>query len=494
MSNDYFNPHNSVWPNGLKRDEEGYVTFYPLGTNKVDISTITWPEGDKLVSPFVYQNDKLVGFVDTKALTVSGSGTTTMNYSHIEANFASISEGKLTVNAPNATVKKFTWAVNTGNDETFDFVIIDFNTTDEETINTVRGAKRVVDNKLYDADGGLIGTIDTSKIEVGGFFDETLGPDGLFCNFGAAEESRGLILSEFDSDLSSLTNGSAMFAGCSNLASFTSDLSSLTDGSAMFAGCSNLTTFSSDLSNLTDGSGMFSGCSNLTTFSSDLSSLTNGSAMFIGCSNLTTFSSDLSNLTDGSGMFSDCSNLTTFSSDLSSLTDGYFMFTGCSNLTTFTSDLSNLTDGSGMFSKCKLDAPSVKNIIDTINTYSGLLALGMGCNDTSDDKNLFAQEVGYSNMTSLLAALQAKGWTVTAQYNGRPTSTYGLRRPSENTLPVFVKLEETEDHADYTSEDGSKKYRLNWFHETTGSTEGYTQFASLEEAIEHFNIKPIERN
>ena len=37
-------PPNSVWPNGLKVDSEGYVTFYPLSTNKVDITTITWPD------------------------------------------------------------------------------------------------------------------------------------------------------------------------------------------------------------------------------------------------------------------------------------------------------------------------------------------------------------------------------------------------------------------------------------------------------------------
>lgn len=105
---------NPEWPNGLQKDDEGYTVFYPLGTNKVDITTITWPDGDKLVSPFVYKNGKLAGFVDTKAMTVSGSATTTMNYSHIEANFAAISEGKLTVNAPNATVKKFSWSVVDG--------------------------------------------------------------------------------------------------------------------------------------------------------------------------------------------------------------------------------------------------------------------------------------------------------------------------------------------------------------------------------------------
>ena len=97
------------------------------------------------------------------------------------------------------------------------------------------------------------------------------------------------------------------------------------------------------------------------------------------------------------------------------------------------------------------------------------------------------------DMTSLLAALQAKGWTVTTQYNGRPTTTYSLRRPSEDTLPVFVKLEETEDYVAYTSLDDTKNFRLDWFHETTGSTDGYTQFNSLEEAITHFNIKQIEK-
>lgn len=444
-------PPNSVWPNGLKVDSEGYVTFYPLGTNKVDISTVTWPTGDKLISPFVYdENDKLVGFVDTKAMTVSGSATTTMNYSHIEADFSSISEGSLTIDAPNATVKKFTWAVSTGGSETFDFVIIDFNTTDAETINTVRTAKRVVNNKLYDVDDNLIGTIDTSKIEVGGIFDiEAPMVDGLFCNLNfITGVERGLILSEFDSDLSSLKNGSAMFFRCFQLKSFASDLPSLTNSKNMFQECDSLTSFNSDLSSLTDGEGMFYYCSALTTFSSDLSSLMNGGSMFSSCSALATFSSDLSSLMDGGAMFYDC----------------------------------------------KLDATSVKNIIDTINTYSGGLTLGMGCDNTTEDKDIFAQEVGYNDMTSLLAVLQAKGWVVDAQYNGRPTTTYGLRRTTEDTLPVFVKLEETEDHAGYTSEDGSKKFRLNWFHETTGSTEGYTQFASLEEAVTHFNIKPIERN
>ena len=444
---------NSIWPNGMKVDSDGHAVFYELGTNKVDIPTTedTWPVGDTLISPFVYKNNKLVGFCDTKAMTVSGSGSTTMPYTHIEADFASIEEGKLTINAPNATTKKFTWAVSTGSDETFDFVIIDFNTTDQETINTVRTAKKVVDNKLYDANGGVIGTIDTSKIEVAGILDaENNIRDGLYCNADmSTAKQKNYIINEFNSSLSSLVNGSYMFT-YSKLASFKSNLSSLTNGYGMFLLCESLTTFNPiDLSSLIIGDGMFGGTA-----------------------------------------------ITAFNFNLSSLSSAYQMFYNCSNLTSFTSDLSSLTDGSHMFYGCKLDSTSVKNIIDTINTVSsGIFVLGMGCETSTDDKNLFAQEIGYADMTSLHAAFSAKGWEHTYfQYMGRPTTTYGLRRPSEDTLPIFVQLEETEDHADYTSEDGSKKYRLTWFHETTGSTEGYTQYASLEEAIETLNIKPIERN
>jgi hypothetical protein len=95
-------------------------------------------------------------------------------------------------------------------------------------------------------------------------------------------------------------------------------------------------------------------------------------------------------------------------------------------------------------------------------------------------------------MSTLLQTLQNKGWTVAAQYNGRPTSNYSLRQPE--SLPVYVKLIEvipTEENSfyEYTSIDDSKFYNLDWFHETTGSTDGYTQFSSLEEAITHFNIK-----
>ena len=401
---------NSVWPNGLKEDDEGYAVFYPLGTNKVDVSAITWPTGSKVISPFVYDaNDKLVGLIDTKAIINQNKTVLDLpsNYTtfKVELSDEFIALRKSS-NCTNFDVRYIHDKNYSGSITSADI--------DSDLKSYIQGATKVIDNILYDVNNNIIGAFNTNSI----------------------------------------INGECSPEGENKI-------------------------FSSDI----------------TVFESDLSNLTNGKLMFYQ-SKLASFASDLSNLTDGGFMFSYCSSLTSFSGDLSSLTDGDDMFS-YSALTSFSGDLSSLTTSYNMFYYCKLDAPSVKNIIDTINTSLTGFTLGMGCNNTTEDKNLFAQEVGYSDMTSLLAALSNKGWTVTAQYNGRPTTTYSLRRPSEDTLPVFVKLEEveeTEKYADYTSEDGSKKYRLEWFHETTGSTEGYTQFNSFEEAIEILNIKPIERN
>jgi len=248
------NLQNSIWPN----------TDGNLGNIKVQIPTgdanDPWPTGDALVHNFVFNKGHLVGFVDTKALIANESKSTTFPYDYVNIQVDKSLEDVMTFNKGERTKYLIITYVGSANgNDSFDFVIIDFNTTDQETINTVRTAKRVVNNELYDADDNLIGTIDTSKIEVGGIYnEETMKIDGLFCEMDLiAMEMRGIILSEFNSDLSSLRDGSGMFFVCTNLTSFSSDLSSLTDGNSMFYHCDNLTSFSSDLPSLTNGSGMF---------------------------------------------------------------------------------------------------------------------------------------------------------------------------------------------------------------------------------------------
>ena len=169
---------------------------------------------------------------------------------------------------------------------------------------------------------------------------------------------------------------------------------------------------------VTNGSYMFFGCSNLSSFTTDLPSLTNGSYMFYNCTTLTSFSGDLSSLTEAANMFSGCSNLTSFTTDLSSLTNGNYMFSGCKNLTSFNTDLSSLTNcngmfGSGYYNCTKLDLASVQNIADTINDLAskgttGTIGIGMQKALQSDDET--------APINVALAAIRAKGWTVTEIY------------------------------------------------------------------------------
>ena len=321
---------NSIWPNGMKVDSDGHAVFYPLGTKKIKVPTLSseWPKGDTLVSPFVYKDDKLVGFVDTKALKVFKNTAIYLPYEHIEAEFSAINKGQLQIHAPNATTKKASWK-NSGMEDI------------PEAQYKYKGCTTVTDvNKLANYD--YLADI------ANGTWSEPLWD----LRHGNEMFNNCSTLRAFESDLPSLEGGYEMFANCANLTSFNSDLSSLTNGFNMFNYCENLSEFDTDLPNLTNGNEMFAWCTKLTTFYSDLPSLTNGEKMFISCTNLSEFSSDLSSLEDGYDMFQYCSNLYSFYSDLPSLTNGRFMFSRCGNLESFSSDLSSLTDGYYMFYYC----------------------------------------------------------------------------------------------------------------------------------------------
>lgn len=87
-----------------------------------------------------------------------------------------------------------------------------------------------------------------------------------------------------------------------------------------------------------------------------------------------------------------------------------------------------------------------------------------------------------SEVAEAVAEAETKGWTLTVQWNGtageyaQEASTFALRR----RMPVWARLGEP-------LEDGTQ--RLDWGHYVTNAEEnGYTEFASLEEAKEHFNI------
>ena len=490
---DTFNLANSIWPNGMKVDSSGHAVFYPLGTNKVDVPTSSseWPEGTKLISPFVYdENNKLVGFADTKAMTASEPTTINLPYTHVEVDFSAIDKGMLTITAPNASVKKVLWS-----DGIFEDIV-------EEINFKYKGCKTVDDVKAVDYN------YKTTDI-VNGVWSESLADleQGGNGQYGGGMFFDLENLTSFTSDLSSLTNGFGMFLYCGNLTSFTADLSSLMDGSIMFAGCINLTTFSSDsigspvnLSSLTNGFYMFSDCNNLESFSSELPSLMDGYYMFNNCIKLTSFPSDLPNLTNGEGMFYGCSALTAFSADLSSLTNANMMFYN-SNLESFSSDLSSLTNGSGMFYNCKLNTASVQHIADTINTPSskGTILIDIA-NSTPNSQ----EEAAFNKIAS-------KNWTVYAngyEYSG--SGYYGYAASASLTTldetgetemftpkPYWAKpVPSDEEHAKYVDSEGNFFNILGAQFIYGDNLETYGMFTCEEDAAANMRltpyIKPIE--
>lgn len=293
MSNVYFSPPNSIWPNGIKEDDEGYAIFYPLGTNKVDISTVTWPDGDKLVSPFVYKNNRLVGFVDTKALTVSGIATINIDYTYIKADFSSIPEGKLTINTPTGAYTEFTWGVAGSDDNESESgnicdnfpipdTLIEYDALDSATKSLFKAAVTVENNTMYDANGAETGTFDFNSLASGDslfgigpiyFWGISLGVPNT-PGQGVADSA----IVTFNSDLCNLESGYCMFYGAP-LQTFNGALCSLDNGMQMFRG-TYLTSFSSPVPSLREGSNMFTYCLNLESFNSELPKLEVARTMF----------------------------------------------------------------------------------------------------------------------------------------------------------------------------------------------------------------------
>ena len=487
---DTLNLANSIWPNGMKVDSDGHAVFYPLGTNKVEVPTSStqWPKGNRFVSPFVYQDDKLVGFVDTKALTVSKNTAIYLPYTHIEAEFSAINKGQLQIHAPKAITKKASWK-NSGvegipeaqykykgyDDCMYDFLYYDYladisnGSWSEPLFDLKKGG-----NMFYECTALLAFESDMPSLQSGYYM------------FAACAS-----LTSFASNMGSLENGYNMFAGCVNLTSFDcDDLSSLTNGNWMFNYCENLSEFDTDLPNLTNAEYMFAWCDNLTSFSSDLSSLTDGGKMFICCSNLISFSSDLSSLTNCDGMFYECRNLTTFSSDLSSLTKGTSMFNSCANLTSFKSDLSSLTSGGYMFAGCKLDTASVKHIADTINTYNGIIHIGIG-NTTPNEQ----EEAAFNKIASKGWSVYVNGYSNSNIWN--PTALTPENGEETGTpipfwaIPFWAKpVQSDEEHAKYVDSEGNFYNILggNYIYGDDLST--YGMFTCEEDAAANMRLTP----
>jgi len=124
-----------------------------------------------------------------------------------------------------------------------------------------------------------------------------------------------------------------------------------------------------------------------------------------------------------------------------------------------------------MVSYVAIDKESVLEIVDMLETY------------TSGSRPItLSIHIDYKNDEEVLAAIanaEAKGWTVSLQWNGTPTSTASTL--SFGQL-IYAKVGEME------RPDGTTERYLNWGHYVTDTT-GYETFRSLASAYEYFGLE-----
>lgn len=99
--------------------------------------------------------------------------------------------------------------------------------------------------------------------------------------------------------------------------------------------------------------------------------------------------------------------------ETNALTNGSYMFE-YSSLASFNGDLSSLTIGNLMFCGAKLDAPSLANIIHTINTPTtkGTIYIGLGIDNTDEARQSLAEAVWCNTWDEVNKEFTDKNWTV----------------------------------------------------------------------------------
>ena len=448
----------TLWPNA-----DGVLG--EIKTPIPDGATVQWPEGDALVGNFVYKDGLISAFVDTKALVINESKTTTFPYDYVNIHLDSILEDEMNIEG-GAKPEYLIVSFGTGNSG--DTIVLGTKYINCVNLNDVKAIEQ--NYKTVDIIDGVWN--ESLENYVGDSSSSSNQDAGMFCYSDIVT---------FNSNLNSLEYGGYMFCGCSYLTSFEVPLPNLKRGANMFSyfhrsnilddrearACTSLTSFKSKLPKMTIGDFMFCGCGSLTTFESELPELSSATRMFgahtptgFGTSSfsaqacpITTFNIDVPKLSSARSMFYACNTLTSFNGNLSSLKNGQEMFYGCSSLTSFNGNLSSLTNGQDMFRGCYLDTQSVKNISETINTITSRseINIGIGGRTPSDEERLYFTEISNRGWLTLVNG---------SAYNPmQPASVMTLdenEQEIEIPIPFYAKsIASNEENASHVDENGN---------------------------------------
>lgn len=390
----------------------------------------------------------------------------------------------------------------------------------------------VRNNKVYDTDGNYVCFMDTRKIEKGGY-------GGYFWPSHEADGSRGLFcyteLIKFDEPNEWDEMYDYIDNACSTLTEFKSDLSSLVDGSMMFAMGNYYVgydreglTFNANLSNLQSASSMFADTHIASFKTTSLKNLENGYEMFCDCafSNNNNFNFEwtyeLPSLKYGDRMFLCDYGLEAFNGGpLENLVSGYMMFFGTFlaninelNISKIGEDPDSYSTLAGMFYECCLTPQALANVYNGIKvTNIDSISLGLG-HFGGDDKeaydNEFKQILNTDKTPEELFEEKFNNTEIEWQYVGSreelmaeaSINTYSLRGNQKPNLflasrinsdkPIYTKIEEVTNNKNYynfVSEDGNKKFFLK-IYDRVSKPENYKYFNNLEEAMEYYKVVP----
>lgn len=135
---------------------------------------------------------------------------------------------------------------------------------------------------------------------------------------------------------------------------------------------------------------------------------------------------------------------------------------------------SSLSTAAGMFDSSIIHKDVAMRVLTTIPSYiSGdhPLTLGIHIDHQNDEELLVA-----------IADAEAKGWTMTIQWNGTPSSTVSTMAMGQL---IYAKIDEHE------LPDGTTEQFLDWGHYVS-NPEGYETFRSLESAYRYFGLEMPE--
>ena len=158
----------------------------------------------------------------------------------------------------------------------------------------------------------------------------------------------------------------------------------------------------------------------------------------------------------------------------------------CPKLTSFSIDSENtIHSAKDAWNNCLLNKTSVLCIVRALaenptkkltSDAPGITTLGIHVDHKTDEEVLAA-----------IANAEAKGWTLTVQWNGTPTSGISTTDLEE----IWCKVTECE-YGEYTDENGNR-CTLDWGHYVTDSSE-YKLFYSLVEAEQYFKLTKVNEN